>query len=105
MTPQQGITAPTKPKPRGIHARRARERAMLDLLEPVALAYIELIQDIETYVEGLPDSALAELLAAAEFPTGTNCWWATYRVARLVREAARHEQFTRNRLRFHGERP
>jgi hypothetical protein len=80
---------------RGVVKRQDDERRWRQILDPIAFAHCELVNAIEDYVAGLPDDVLADHLRAAEWPTSTNCWWASYNVAPLLRQAVRHEQYVR----------
>lgn len=62
------------------------------VLEPWATRYTELVEALNTLCVDLSDKDLQRFGDAAVRPTTTNCWWATYAVAPLVREAVAREQ-------------
>ena len=66
-------------------------------LLPYAKMYADFNQELELRIGQLKHRELEELLDATEEPTSSNCWWATYWVAREVREAAGHELRMRRR--------
>jgi hypothetical protein len=60
-------------------------------LLPYARLYDAYIDAVESKIRELSSEELTALAEAAEEPTQTNCWWATYWAAREVREAATRE--------------
>lgn len=61
-------------------------------LDFFAKRYNAMVADIEAEVRALSDQDLAALIAATRRPTSMNCWWATFRVAPIVREVAEEER-------------
>jgi hypothetical protein len=59
----------------------------LKALEPWAHKLSDLYADLEAHCETLTDDELRDLGAASNGMAQTNCWWAAYHVAPIVREA------------------
>ena len=66
-------------------------------LEPYAQIIAVAEEEIWGLLNALSDDDLAQLVADSEEVDMTNCWWATYKVAAIVRGKAGVIQ--RNRLR------
>lgn len=73
----------------------AVETSWKQTLMPFADKYAELLSDIELECRSLDDETLATLEQQASMPTQTNCWWATYHVAHLVKHEAEAEIYRR----------
>jgi hypothetical protein len=78
-------------------------KAKLKMLEPWAGVLSELYADLDRHCRDLSDEDLAAFTAATTGMTQTNCWWAAYHVAPIVREAAQMEaQRRRQRAERHS---
>jgi hypothetical protein len=73
-----------------------KRRKRWALLMPWATQYAALYCDLEEHVKALSDADLLALGAEAEEPDQTNCWWATYDVASIVRDAVKLETYQRS---------
>lgn len=69
----------------------SNQHAFKKLLQPFADDYANLEHRIRERVAGMDRGALVALESAAKKPTATNVWWATYRVAPMVRDAVREQ--------------
>lgn len=66
--------------------QKANDKRWKDALEPFASLYGEMMAAFAAKIEAMSDEELEALAIAATCPTQTNCWWATYRAAAIVRE-------------------
>lgn len=64
-------------------------------LEPFAWMYSDMDRAIEEHVQSLTSAQLRSLDALTNKPGRTNCWWAVYQVAPLVRQAIQDERYRR----------
>jgi hypothetical protein len=63
--------------------------------QPLAEQYAALREDVETTCRALDDNTLNTLDRQAHEPTQTNCWWATWEVAKIVRHEVKIEKYRR----------
>lgn len=68
-------------------------------LQPFAEQYATVIGSIDEHVTKLDDAELARLLSDTQRPNRSNCWWATYAVAPVIRDQCRGEQLRRQAAR------
>lgn len=80
---------------------RRRERRRLQKLRPFANHYAE----IAALVEKESVRGLKSLLSACESPATTNCWWATYGCAPIVRRLVEQELSRRGVMPARTTRP
>lgn len=73
-------------------------------LAPFADEYSAMLAAVERIVESMTDDELTKVLAATRRPSQTNCWWAIYRVAPIVREAVLEERYSRQKTRAGARR-
>lgn len=66
-------------------------------LDPWAREYSAFLTRLNIHVASLNDKELEQLEAATHTPTTTNCWFAVYHVAPIVRDAVKSEQILRQR--------
>ncbi len=66
-------------------------------LLPYAKSYQRHVTAIESKIKALSDRDLVLLEEATEEPRSGNCWWATYWVAREVRDAVGLELYRRRK--------
>jgi hypothetical protein len=71
--------------------RYARGDEWKGTLEPWARAYRRAHMAMTKHLGNMSDERLAELLAATEKPSQTNCGWATYGAAQFIRGEVRWE--------------
>lgn len=64
-------------------------------LRPWAEEYADLTERIAAHCLSLTDAQLQAFDDAAKRPSQTNCWWAMYQVAPLIRNAVAVEQLRR----------
>lgn len=64
-------------------------------LRPYADQYAALITRIENDLEEMTDEQLAALEAQLDEPSESNCWWAIYDVAGLLRKYRNDEDYRR----------
>ena len=76
---------------------RTKRQTWHDRLEPYAIEIADSYRQFEARICSESDAELAKLITATTRPTQTNCWWATYEVAAIVRRLAAAEQFRRKR--------
>lgn len=57
-------------------------------LEPFALAYCAFLRQLDEMLTQVPEAKLDALIAECEQATESNCWWAIYEVAPLVKRVA-----------------
>jgi hypothetical protein len=69
-----------------------------DLLEPHA----QQLYDLTRPLTQMSDEGLAELLAATDKVTSSNCWYATYHVAHLLGPEIQDEQARRRFVAEHA---
>lgn len=65
------------------------------LLRPWAEQHAALLTSLDEHCRSLDDDALQALADSTQRPSHTNCWWAIYNVAPIVREAVATEQYVR----------
>jgi hypothetical protein len=68
-------------------------------LRPFAERYAEVVAAIRADLEAMTTDELKRVVAATKKPGQANCWWATYRVAPLVRDEAKTILHARDRRR------
>lgn len=71
-----------------------------EALRPWAEQFGRLVGDLDSHCRECDDNELQVLADAAGRPTSSNCWWAEFEVAALVRDAVKREQ----RRRIHAAR-
>jgi len=69
------------------------------LLAPWAERHGQMLSDLAAYCGESTDEELQEILDATLRPNQTNCWWVTFEVAKIVRDAAQRERIRRERAR------
>jgi len=64
-------------------------------LRPFADRYADLATSINNEIAVCSDAELTRLSIAVDQPSQSNCWWAVYAVAPIVRRAVSEERFRR----------
>ena len=61
--------------------------------------FAEHIANMQILLHELPDDELSELIVSCEVPNCSNCWWATFDAAQIIKPMANGEAFRRASLR------
>lgn len=79
------------------------ERAAMRRLQLWAEKYMGLINEMNAHCAELSDEELAALSDDTRVPNQTNCWWATYQVAPMLRSAIADETHMRTLRRLRAD--
>ncbi len=72
-----------------------KQPVLFERLKPFAVAFHQFQGEIDALLAQVPDSELDALVAECGQVTDSNCWWAVFAVAPLVRSLAEQRRQAR----------